>query len=167
MTARLRTAFIAASAVMITACAPAPAPPKASLAAASIVPLQSLANLTLVSATVNRSDQAAVFMVDSGASYTMLAPLFAKRLGLSVPPDAVRHDMRIVGGAVVTVPFIRLGSLQVGDAVLEQLDVGVYDFAPEARIIDGLLGGDFLSRFKVTLDHGASRMVLEPLSKAR
>src|SRR5262249_58502655 len=113
------------------------------------------------------SDQAAVFMVDSGASYTILAPLLAKRLNLSVPPDAVRHDMRIVGGTVVTVPFIRLGSLQVGDAVVEQIDVGVYDFAPEARIIDGLLGGDFLTRFKITFDHAAGRMILEPLSKRR
>lgn len=162
MRLRLGTVLVALGAVMGVACAPAPVPPKASLAAASVVPLQSLENLTLVSATVNRSDQAAVFMVDTGASRTILGPLLVKRLGLSVPPNAVRHDLRVVGGTVVTVPFIRVGSLQVGDAVVEQMDVGVYDFAPEARIIDGLLGGDFLSRFKVTFDHRARRMTLEP-----
>ena len=167
MTARLGTVLMAGVLALGGACAPAAAPPKVSLTAASIVPLQSLANLTLVSVTVNRSDQAAVFMVDTGASKTIISPLLARRLGLTVPRDAVHHDLRIVGGTVVTVPFIRVSSLQVGEAMIEEMEVGVYDFAPEARIIDGLLGGDFLTRFKITFDHAAGRMILEPLSKGR
>jgi predicted aspartyl protease len=159
--------LIAGAVVLAAACAPAAVPPKASLTAASIVPLQSLDNLILVSATVNRSDQAAVFMVDTGASRTIIGPLLARRLGLTVPKDAVRHDLRIVGGTVVTVPFIRVGSLQVGEAMIEQMDVGVYDFAPDVRIIDGMLGGDFLNRFRVTFDQAARRMTLEPLPAAR
>jgi hypothetical protein len=163
----LGSVLMAGVLVLGSACAPAAAPPKASLTAASIVPLQSLADLTLVSVRVNRSDQAAVFMVDTGASKTIMSPLLARRLGLTVPKDAVRHDLRIVGGTVVTVPFIRVTSLQVGEAMIEAMEVGIYDFAPDARVIDGMLGGDFLSRFRVTFDQAARRMTLEPLPAAR
>lgn len=165
MTGRLGVAILGC-AVAAVGCASSAAPPKASLAVATAVPLQSLQNLTLVSVTVNRSDQASVFVVDTGATHTMLAPLLAKRLGLSVPPDALRREMRVVGGTKVTVPFLRVRSLQVGEALVEPMEIGVYDFAPQSPSIDGPLGGDFLNRFKVTFDHRARRMTLEPLPES-
>ena len=167
MTARFGTVLMAGALVLGGACAPAAAPPKATLTAASIVPLQSVENLVLASVKINRSDQAAVFTVDTGASKTIMSPLLARRLGLTVPRDAVRHDLRIVGGTVVTVPFIRVSSLQVGEAMIEEMEVGIYDFAPDTRVIDGMLGGDFLNRFRVTFDQAARRMTLEPLPAAR
>lgn len=68
---------------------------------------------------------------------------------------------------MISVPFVRVATLQVGDAVVERMEVGVYEFAPQARVIDGLLGSDYLNRFKVTFDRGSGRMILEPLPTAR
>jgi hypothetical protein len=56
-------------------------------------------------------------------------------------PRPGRRDARRVASASsiessvrsASVPFIRVGSVQVGDAVGEQMDVGVYDIAPDAR----------------------------------
>ena len=64
---------------------------------------------------------------------------------------------------MIEVPIIRVPSVRAGAAVVENLEVGVLDFAPHAPIIDGLLGGDFLSRFKATLDGQARLLRLEPL----
>lgn len=158
---------MAALVTLVVACAHPPVPPKASLARPTAVPIQTVEQITLVSVTVNRSQQAAVFVVDTGASWTILSPLLAARLGLSVPADAVRRDLRIVGGQIVTVPFIRINALQVGEAVVEAPEVGVYDVAPQARVIDGLLGGDFLNRFNVTLDRQGGRLLLEPIPDRR
>ena len=164
---RLRLVRVVAGAFLAAACASAPDPQMTSLTAASVVPFQTLANLTLVSATVNGSPQAAVFLVDTGASQTLLSPLLAKRVGVTVPVQAARRDLRVVGGAIVSVPLVRVHSLQVGEARVDQMEVGVYDFSPEARSIDGLLGGDFLNRFKVTFDRVSGRMILEPAAAAR
>lgn len=160
----LQTLAVVAALSVVAACASTPVPPKVSLMVASLVPIQVIENITLVSVTVNRSPQVAVFVVDTGAGSTIITPLLAARLGLSVPVNAVRRQLRVIGGQVITVPFIQLAALQVGEAMVEGLEVGVYDIMPDARAIDGLLGGDFLHRFKVTLDRRTSRMVLEPVS---
>jgi predicted aspartyl protease len=160
-------ALVAAGVSLTAACAPTAAPPPATLAAPSTVPLQLSADAMLVSVTINRSQQAAVFLVDTGASRTFLSPLLATRLALSVPPDAPRQDLRIVGGSVISVPLVRVASFQVGEALVERMEVGVYEFAPESRVIDGLLGSDFLNRFKVTFDRQSGHMILEPLPTAR
>ena len=167
MSLRLRVALVAAGMSLGVACAPTSVPPPAVLTAPSAVPIQLSAEAILVSVTINRSHQAAVFLVDTGASRTLLAPLLATRLGLAVPLDAPREDLRVVGGTVISVPLVRVAALQVGEAVVERMEVGVYEFAPQARVIDGLLGADFLNRFKVTFDRGSGRMVLESLPAAR
>jgi hypothetical protein len=160
-------ALLTAGMSLIVACASTSPPPAATLAAPSAVPLQLSAQAMLVSVTINRSHQAAVFLVDTGASRTLFAPLLATRLGLTVPSDAPRQDLRIVGGAVISVPLVRVAALQVGEAVVERMEVGVYEFAPQARVIDGLLGSDFLNQSKVTFDRASGRMTLEPLPTTR
>lgn len=160
----LGTLAVVAALSVVAACAPIAVQPKVSLAGTSVVRIQVIGNVTLVSVTVNRNPQVAVFVVDTGATSTIITPLLGARLGLSVPMNAVRRELRVIGGQAIMVPFIQLATLQVGEATVEGLEVGIYDIMPDARVIDGLLGGDFLHRFKVTLDRRTSRMVLEPIS---
>ncbi len=134
------------------------------LEASTTVPIRAIQNLTLVYATFNRS-QRALLIVDSGASSTLITPLLITRLGLSVPKDAPRRQVYVVGGQRIDVPFMTISGIQVGDATIENLDVGVYEAFPGAPDIDGLLGGDFLQRFRVTLDKNARRLILEPLPR--
>lgn len=70
--------------------------------------------------------------------------------------------MTIPSGLTIEVPTVTL-SVQVGDASVENLEVGVFDVAPQAPDLDGFLGADFLQRFKVTFERAARLMTLEPL----
>lgn len=121
------------------------------LRAPTTVPIHVVDNVTLVQATLNGS-QRAVMMVDTGASATIITPVVLTRLGLSIPDDAPRRQLQVVGGQLLEIPFVRLAAIEVGNARIEGLEVGVYEIAPQAPVLDGLLGGDFLHHFRVTLD---------------
>lgn len=135
---------------------------RVTLASVTAVPIEIAGgNAMLVHARVNRS-QGALLLVDTGATSTMIRPLLLERLGMSVPASAPRHRVTIPSGLTIEVPFVTL-SVQVGDASVENLEVGVLDVAPQAPDLDGLLGANFLQRFKVTFERAARRMTLEPL----
>jgi hypothetical protein len=51
-------------------------------------------------------------------------------------------------------------TLAVGEAVVEQLPVGITDVFPTAPAVEGLLGVDFVARFTVTLDYGNRQLWL-------
>jgi len=127
-----------------------------------VVPMQVVNAMNLVSAQVNDSKYHALFLVDTGANMTLLTPIFAERMGLTVPSDARRRSIRVVGGTTISIPLVRLSRLAVGEAVAENVDVGIYDAFPQAKTIDGILGADFLNRYNVTLDKSRRRMLLEP-----
>src|SRR5213593_1561848 len=112
------------------------------------VPMQILNTMTLVSVHVNDSHYHALFLLDTGANLTVLSPLYAGRLGIVVPDNARRKTIRAVGGAVV-----------------ESMDVGVYEAFPQSRTIDGILGADFLNRFNITLDRTNSRVLLDRVGR--
>jgi hypothetical protein len=128
------------------------------------VPIHVVGNLAIVSTTLE-GRQTALMLIDSGASATIITPVMLRLLGLSVAPDAPRRELAVVGGGKIEVPFVRLSSLGVGSAVVRDIEVGVYDVVPQAPVVDGLLGGDVLQRFRATMDAGARRLHLVPLGR--
>lgn len=72
------------------------------------------------------------FLLDTGAQLTMLSPATAARVGLVVRADTPR--MPIVGLGAASVPLV----------------------------IEGVLGGNFMALFRVTLDRRARELRLEP-----
>ena len=134
-----------------------------SLAAATTVPIEVAGNAMLVRATVNRS-QRVLLLVDTGAASTVIRPLVLRRLGASIPTDAPRRRLVVMGGQTLDVPFVTV-TMQVGDATIERLAVGVAEASPGAPDLDGLLGADFLQRFRMILEKTARRMTLEPLPR--
>jgi len=144
--------------VLLTSCVTAaPGGPPAAVE----VPIQVIRNIVYVAATVNKGPTA-LLVVDTGATWTILTPRLIKRLGLVVPPDAPQRKMRVVGGQVLNVPFIKIATIQVGEVTMNDQEIGVSEIGSDA---DGLLGGDFLHRFRVTLDRIAKQMQLEPLAR--
>ena len=136
---------------------------RVSLASRTVVPIEVAGNAMLVRARVNRS-QGALMLIDTGASSTVIRPLLLARLGISVGAEAPRHTLTVPSGSAIEVPFVTL-TVQVGDATVENLDVGVFDAMPNTPDLDGFLGADFLQRFKVTLERQARQMILEPLPR--
>jgi predicted aspartyl protease len=137
-------------------------PPSAPLAAPTEVPIQIVNNIPRVAARINGSPQVAFLIVDTGAASTILSPRLAERLGIVVPAQAPRRNIQIVGGQTVPVVRTTVSMIQIGAAVVENLEVGVYDAVPAEPLVDGILGGDVLHRFTMTLDHGTRRMRLTP-----
>jgi predicted aspartyl protease len=144
-------------------------PPRAALATpasvptvvGSAVPFATMRHTVLVHAVLNHQEPVTL-LLDTGATRTLLTPDMARRLGSSPQPDAPRSPMVTLGGPRGELPLIRLASLAVGDAVVENLQVGVCPTLPHAPFIDGLLGGDFLQHFTLRLDYAQSRLQLLP-----
>ena len=133
-----------------------------SITAPISVPIHVAGNLAVVSVALERR-QLAFLLIDSGASATIITPVMLRLLGLAIPPDAPRRQLAIIGGRRIDVPFVRLSTLSVGSALIRDVEVGVYDIAPQAPVVDGLLGGDILQRFSATVDASARRLRLSPL----
>jgi predicted aspartyl protease len=156
-------ALIAATLGLSAACStPRPLPASGE----ATVQIQTIRGNTFVSVRVNDSSLGTLFLVDTGATYTVLSPRFAQRLGLDIPDDAPRRDLTVFGGRKVSVPFVRVRRVAVDAASVPDLLVGVYDVVPSSGVIDGVLGNDFLHRFRVTLDTERKLMHLTPVVAA-
>jgi hypothetical protein len=156
-------ALIVATLGLSTACAtPAPLPASGE----ATVQIHTTRGSTFVSVSVNDSPLGTLFLVDTGAAHTVLSPTLARRLGLDVPDDAPRRALTIFGGQKLSVPFVRVRRIAVGQASVPDLLVGVHDVLPTARVVDGVLGNDFLQRFRVTLDTTRKLMHLTPVIAA-
>jgi predicted aspartyl protease len=141
-----------------------PARATAILEAPTVVPIEVVGNLTLVHATVNAGLQA-MLIVDASASTTLLTPLLMKRLGQPIPRGARRREVSAPDGQRLDVPLVTIAVVQVGSAQVWGLEAGVLDAFPEAPEIEGVLGADFLQRFRLTLDKDGRRMTLAPLPR--
>ncbi len=101
------------------------------------------------------------FLLDTGASSTLISPRLAARLGLA------RHaDGQVIGAAggleayAAELPAFRLGNWRI-----ESLEAQIADaFGSLSEAvgvpIDGILGYDVLSRFRVGLDYANERLYL-------
>ena len=101
-------------------------------------------------------------VLDTGATQTLLKPEAATRAGLEVTSGAPMVRGNAVGGRRLSVPLVRARTVSVGDAAVEDIDVGVYDALPGRPEIDGLLGATFLHHFKFTVDRKNLQLILEP-----
>jgi aspartyl protease family protein len=87
------------------------------------------------------------FLVDTGASLTVLTPELADELGIKPPRRGrivrLQTLSGITEGPVVTIPSLRIGDMEARDvsAVIHELGG-----------LDGILGNSFLARYTVTLD---------------
>src|SRR5262245_29372418 len=81
------------------------------------VPIRLAGTLTLVPVVVN--GVTATFLLDTGATVTVLHPAFARRAAIEVPADAPKRTGVVVGGQRYAVPFVKVRSMAVGDVTVE------------------------------------------------
>ena len=98
------------------------------------------------------------FLVDTGASVTVISPGFARALGLQPGPDAPSMEFQTLGGRTRGV-LLNIVSVRVGEAEARNVPAAILDTGPD---MDGILGNTFLSRFTVTLDPRQRVLVLRP-----
>jgi clan AA aspartic protease (TIGR02281 family) len=96
------------------------------------------------------------FIVDTGASFTLISKQAAKELGLTIDENTPFIPVASVSSVILT-PLMTLNSVRVGKAEVENVDVLIYNM-PSGQ--EGLLGNSFLNKFKVVLDSVQGKMTL-------
>src|SRR5215218_3004453 len=110
----------------------------------------------------------AKLLVDLGAKSTLLlTEPFIERSGLrDLQASGVRSSLGAGIGGETRYSFVRLRSLELGAAHGLRLDSAVIGLSVagtlRSRGYDGLLGAEFLRRFRVTFDYPRRRLILRP-----
>jgi len=96
------------------------------------------------------------FIVDTGASFTVINWGAAKELGITIDENTPFLPIA-TASSVVFNPLVTLRSIRVGGAEVENVDVLIHDMPSDSK---GLLGNSFLNKFKVVLEPLNGKMTL-------
>ena len=99
------------------------------------------------------------FIVDTGASFTVISREAANELGITIDENTPFIPIT-TASSVIFNPLVTLRSLRVGQAEVENVDALVHNLPGRSA---GLLGNSFLSKFKVVLDSIQGKMTLYSL----
>jgi hypothetical protein len=130
------------------------------------VTIQTVNNRFLVP-VVLKENQKVTFLLDTGANITVVTPDTARRAGIELSGAAPKSKARMASGQEVEVSLVRVKSLRVGQARIDNLAVAVYEIgvvdgnAKPPLVVDGFLGADFVGRFAMTLDPRAGTLTLQ------
>jgi predicted aspartyl protease len=99
------------------------------------------------------------FLLDTGASNSILSVMVAD--SLKMPRGRTEKLFSAGGDVAVTIRMI--DALEVGEARLKQVEIAVANFnLLETLQVDGILGSDYLRRFKVSIDYDSQVVQIEP-----
>ena len=130
------------------------------------VPLRVANGKFLVSVVLNDT-QTATFLLDTGANATVVSLNLARTLRLEPSQGEPKAKVRMASGQEIEMSVIRMKSIALGLARIENFGVVVYDLAAvagsagPAMTIDGLLGVDFLGHFTMTVNPKAGTLTLQ------
>ena len=121
--------------------------------------LQQLPILPFLFAEVSINGQGPFrFLVDTGATQTIMGEKVATKLGLK---KIATNVMFGVGGeGKVEAPMFRADSIKVGEVTVRNIAMGTMDNPLLDLIMDGVLGPSLLSDFVVTIDYAKSQIEL-------
>lgn len=98
------------------------------------------------------------FLLDTGASHSCVTPHVVQKLGLG---DHGKAEALGAGGEM-SLALTKIESLAVGSAEVKNLTVAIVDVSHVTKLtkrLDGVVGNDFMRRFKVTIDFKKSRVI--------
>lgn len=120
-----------------------PVPRKAS------VPMEKHGSVALVQATLNNL-RALKFVVDTGASYTLISNAVASDLGIDLGANPRTMPFQTANG-LINAPITNIESISIGGLEIRNLPIAIHDAVPDPQIA-GLLGLNFLTNFKMDID---------------
>ena len=129
------------------------------------VPLMSRNNSSLAVPTVLNQKVMGTFLVDTGASYTVITPRIAEKLGIEVTKDTPKIRIVTANGHIyaprVTVPSIAIGGIEIRDVEVIIQPLG------NDLLLAGLLGMNFFKDMEISFKQ--NKMILtvdKPLQAA-
>jgi clan AA aspartic protease (TIGR02281 family) len=123
--------------------------PPPALPAKASVPFEKHGQVVIVEATLNNKTSAK-FIVDTGASYTMISSATAKELAVGSEANPRTVPFQTANG-MIQAPLVSLDSISVAGMEIKNLTAAVHDVIPDGKIA-GLLGLNFLSNFRMDID---------------
>jgi len=129
----------------------------------TIVRFQPVDGHIIVSAVLNGFVEAKV-LVDTGAGTTVLSTELAEKLELEGDPE--RFITLKTVAEDVDAQLATLDSIQVGSLIQNDLRVAITDLPSiEKAEFDAILGMDFMSRYKISIDNENNRIVFSTSKK--
>jgi clan AA aspartic protease (TIGR02281 family) len=119
------------------------------------VPLRGDGTSWLVQATINGRAEG-LFLLDTGASYCVIAPSLARELAL--PPTGSFATVLTANGPVKA-PVVRLRSLDLNGTRAQDVQAIVHDAVGPK--LDGVIGLNFLNRYRYAVDPQRRELELE------
>jgi clan AA aspartic protease (TIGR02281 family) len=135
-----------------------PAPERPPVLAKASIPIEKHGQVVVIEATLN-GKTSAKFVVDTGASYTMISSAVAKELNINLSENQRTMPFQTANG-LIQAPLTKLDSVAVGGMEIKNLTAAVHDAVPDPNV-SGLLGLNFLSNFKMDIDTQKGRLNLE------
>ncbi len=132
--------------------------PKTAAPTKASIPIFKRGEVVIVEVKVNQK-ASAKFVVDTGASYTMISVATAKELEIEIDQNRPTMPFHTANG-VIRAPLITLESIEVGGLEVKDLTAAIHDALPDPTI-SGLLGLNFLSKFRIDIDTDKSILYLE------
>jgi len=113
------------------------------------VPIEKHGQVVIVEATLNNKTSAK-FVVDTGASYTMISAATARELAIDASQSQRTMPFQTANG-VIQAPLTSLESVNVGGMEIKNITAAIHDAIPDTKVA-GLLGLNFLSHFRMDID---------------
>jgi clan AA aspartic protease (TIGR02281 family) len=124
-------------------------PPTPLLPTKASIPFEKQGQVVIVEATLNKK-ASAKFVVDTGASYTMISSAVAKELAIDTEQNRRTAPFQTANG-IIQAPLVSLDSITVAGMEIRNLTAAVHDVLADPRVA-GLLGLNFLSNFRMDID---------------
>jgi predicted aspartyl protease len=138
--------------------ADAPSAPEKGEAAGSTTIRYTPGQRIIVDAKINGGTPTRL-LLDTGADSTLISPLVLSAAGAPLTRGGTATRITGVTGTS-DVQRVAVESIEIGEARVSGLQVVAHDMGQPG--IDGLLGRDFLDRFKVTIDSSTGVLTIAP-----
>jgi aspartyl protease family protein len=113
------------------------------------IPIERHGHVVIIQAILNKK-WPAKFVVDTGASYTLISNALARELSIDIGPNAKTLPFQTANG-LIQAPITNLESVTVGGMEIRNIATAVHDAIPDPQVA-GLLGLNFLSNFRMDID---------------
>jgi len=131
-----------------------------------VVPLLEQSDASLVVPTLVNDKIMGTFIVDTGASYTVITPAMAERLGVRITPETPRVSM-ITANGHIRAPLVTLRNITIGELRVPSVQAVVQPIGNgDDVLLSGLLGMNFFSGMELTVKQDRLIIGVQRVSKA-
>jgi predicted aspartyl protease len=119
-----------------------------------------MGNQVLVPVELGYKDKtvSALFLLDTGASISLINTKIATRLGIK-PSETKARAGEVIGGGLILVSIAKMSHITIGPHTRNEMEIGVVVHRGPPVSFDGLLGMDFLRGLKYNVDFESETLI--------